>query len=269
MVPTARVKELIRALRDWPCTVFSVDPLVSTHRVNENSNVDLEEVMSQWRRVAAETRCAIELPSHIPKTGGDSEAHAGNLEAIRGASAIGAAARQVTTLARMSARTAERYGVAPEPARHLVRLDRAKGNYSSPAGSALWLRMQAVSLENHGLYPDWVGVFEVFPFELAAAGTEATRSQGREWNQRAAKLRAALEGLGMTPGERRPLSEVRDELVSRSGQSKSWIYENLVRVLPMHGSFDEETEHHPFTWSRDDSASGGKAVLFVHRSRLP
>jgi hypothetical protein len=212
VVPTPVVGELIRAPKDWQCIAFAVDPLISTHRANENSNTDLEAVMQQWRRVAFETNCAIEIPTHIPKSPENSEWHAGNLNAIRGASSIAGAARQVVTLARMSKDTAQSYGIDKKEARDLVRLDRAKGSYSPPAEEATWLQMRSVCLENNPEFPDWVGAFQPYPHQLKRV--EGVRDAGKD--ERLSSLRVGIKLLDVKPGKRVPLSAVIDELAGQT-----------------------------------------------------
>jgi RecA-family ATPase len=263
VIPEPIVEPLIEELRSWRPAVFSVDPFVSTHVTNENSNGDLEGVMSIWRYVAAETGVAISLPSHIPKNGGDSEAHAGNLEAVRGASAIGAAARIVNTLARMSPDTARKFDISDAERRHLVRLDEAKSSYTPKPENATWLCMHNVCLRNHPDRPDWVGVFRQYDKELKAADGSREAVRGEV----SAKLLKAVEQLGLMPGEERHLNDVKSQLRASVGKSESWIYDNIKKLLPRYdpgtgGAVDGESD---FCWDEVRPAKGGKPRPIIRR----
>jgi hypothetical protein len=250
VVPTPVVDELIRALRDWQCASFVVDPLISTFRAEENSNSDLEAVMTQWRRIASETGCAIELPTHIPKIHDSPEAHAGNLQAVRGASSIVGAARQVYTLARMAPETARKCAIEASLATRLIRIDQAKGNYSPPAEKATWLQMRGVCLGNDPEYPDWVGALELYG--------EITPVENDEGNDNDSKLRVAMRSAGIATARQAPLSDVIDQVCSVGGLSQSWVRSNISRVFPMHGSGQAAAEE--FSWSKE------KGKMIIHRS---
>lgn len=249
VIPTPRVGELIKLIKDNQVLVFSVDPIVSTHHTEENSNTDAEQVMTQWRHIAQETGAAIILPTHIRKTAGDSEAHAGDMEFIRGASSVVGAARQVCTLARMSKTTAKEYGIDDSERIHLVRLDNAKANYAPPAESAHWLEMRNQCLDNDPGHPDWVGVFRKSPHEFE----KVTNARDQKFNDRARSLRIAISMLGLQPGEKRPLSAVKEDLMAHADLSRSWIYDNLVKVLPKQFSTEAEINNAEYTWTKDST----------------
>lgn len=250
IVATPVVDELIRALRDWQCASFVVDPLISTFRAEENSNSDLESVMTQWRRIAAETGCAIELPTHIPKMHESPEAHAGNLQAVRGASSIVGAARQVYTLARMAPETARRCAIEASLANRLIRVDQAKGNYSRPSEAATWLQMRGVCLGNDTEYPDWVGALELYG-EIAPV-------DGDDGDGKDSKLRVAMRSAGIAKARHAPLSDVIDQICNVGGLSQSWVRANISRVFPQHGSGAAAAEE--FSWSKE------RGKLIIHRS---
>jgi hypothetical protein len=228
--------------------------------VRENDNADIEEVMSAWRRVAAETNASIDIAAHIPKSGRDPEAHAGNLDAIRGAGAAGGAARSVFTLARMNEDSAGLYGVAEEERRHLVRLDRAKGNYTPPADEATWLRMRPVCLDNDPLRPDWVGVFDSVVDLAEVAG--ARDADGAE---RDSKLRVAILSLDLRVGEHAQLSAVLPTLERLSGFGATTIRKRLPHILPEAGT--AEARDAIVYWENVAPKGGGLARLKLTRNR--
>ena len=146
---TVHVEGLVSTAKDLGAVMLVVDPLISTARgASENDNADTEFLVSIWRHVAKQTNAAVSLTHHTRKGSGDSEAHAGELNALRGGGALGGAVRFAFTLARMSVDTAERLRIPPEEARRLVRIDNAKANYSLPEAEARWLRLESVTIPN-------------------------------------------------------------------------------------------------------------------------
>jgi len=138
-----------------------IDPFISVHQSDENDNNSIQKAVDVLKHIAKEANVAIELVHHTRKaTGGsDSEAHAGNADAGRGASSLKDACRVVTTLSRMSKKTAKELSIDyEEVGRFLVRLDIGKGNYSGPPESAKWFKQVSVDIGNG----DAVGVHEVF-----------------------------------------------------------------------------------------------------------
>ena len=138
-----------------------IDPFISIHQSDENDNNSIQKAVDVLKHIAKEANVAIELVHHTRKaTGGsDSEAHAGNADAGRGASSLKDACRVVTTLSRMSKKTAKELSIDyEEVGRFLVRLDIGKGNYSGPPESAKWFKQVSVDIGNG----DAVGVHEVF-----------------------------------------------------------------------------------------------------------
>lgn len=132
-----------------------IDPLVSAHQVDENSNVQMDAVVKYFGKIANETRAAISIVHHTYKmphgTG------AGDQNTARGASAIVNATRISSTMTIMSVKEAETMRIPPEERRQFIRLDNAKGNMSPPAFGATWFKLHSVRLYNG----DSVGVMAV------------------------------------------------------------------------------------------------------------
>lgn len=148
--------QLAATIRERQISVVIVDPFVSSHAVQENSNGAVDAISKRWKRLAQETGCAVVLVHHTKKLGGREV----TAEDGRGAIALRDAARIVLTLNGMSQAEAEELGIS-EPAlrRSLVRIDVGKAN-RSPPGAATWVKLQSQSLDNgDGLEPpDFVGV---------------------------------------------------------------------------------------------------------------
>jgi RecA-family ATPase len=60
-----------------------IDPFVSSHKVPENDNGAMDEVVKAWGGIAGRTKCAIELVHHTRKIGG------GEITAEHGRGAVG------------------------------------------------------------------------------------------------------------------------------------------------------------------------------------
>jgi RecA-family ATPase len=257
------VDDLIRYIKDRDISALSVDPIVSTHQTDENSNIDAEQVMSVWRHVAKEGNCAINLPAHISKMtrGAESDSFAGSMDAMRGASAVVGAARQVHTLARMGKDTAKDYGIDDEMRLSLVRLDAAKGNYSPPAENATWLQMRGQSLQNDPLRPDWIGVFTEYQGGMVKAKGQ------RDQNEIDAEklLRLALQRLDLKRGQSVPVSEVQETLISTTKKGITTIRTQIPKFFPKHNSAEAENAEAEFTWEKKAKKGGGKKQLFIHR----
>ena len=142
-------------VREHGIGLFVVDPFVETHEVNENANAEIKAVAAMFREIARKGDCAVMLVHHTAKPPqGSSDGHAGNMNTARGASALTGVARIVQTLFSMSARDAERHGVAEEDRRLYVRLDDAKANVALITDRARWFRRESVTIAND----DEVGV---------------------------------------------------------------------------------------------------------------
>jgi len=158
--------ELIEFCIDSEIGLIICDPYVSLHDIPENDNTSQNEVVKVLRSICAQTKVALMIVAHTRKMGSDSEAHAGDAESMRGASAIKDGARIVTTLARMSKTTATKLGIPWETGNTLVRFDDAKKNLSALCDSESWFRLKSVQI----LSGDTVGV--PVPFDIEAARLE-------------------------------------------------------------------------------------------------
>ncbi len=147
---TQAVADVIVSIKEQGIIHLVIDPLVSTHRgVSENSNEEIEQVAEAIRHIAHETGCSIDLVHHSIKShAGNSESHAGDMNAARGASALIGAARIMYTLSSMSAKTATVLNIPPQLSARLVRLDPGKGNYSERDTSVRWFEKLSVDIGN-------------------------------------------------------------------------------------------------------------------------
>jgi hypothetical protein len=71
----------------------------------------------------------------------------GDMDRVRGASAISGAVRVMMTLSTMSPEESEKFGIAPDHRRRHFRIDGAKSNYA-PASDAEWWQLDGYQITN-------------------------------------------------------------------------------------------------------------------------
>lgn len=124
--------------------VLAIDPFVSSHEVDENSNSLIDSIVKRWKRLAFETGCSIVLVHHTKKMGGR-EVRA---EDSRGAVALINVARSTLVINPMSEAEGERFGITDvRERRSIVRVDDDKPNRAPPE-SAWWMQKVPVPLNN-------------------------------------------------------------------------------------------------------------------------
>jgi len=178
---------LTAALKIHKIDVLILDPFVSTHRVEENSNPAIDLVVKTFADIAEDADNAIDLVHHTRKTGGTEI----TAEDARGGSAAGAAARCVRILNWMTKDEAKKVGIGEEHRRLYFRVDRDKANFV-PLGKAVWRKLKSVPLDNgtDDLEGDWVGVVTPWavpdPFEGVTTNdlrkVQVTVSEGK-WRE--------------------------------------------------------------------------------------
>lgn len=173
---TERAVDLIRFCKEHDIGAIFCDPLVSLHDASENDNGEMERAIGVLKSICYETNAAMFISHHIPKGGADSESHAGNADASRGAGAVKDGCRIVMTLARMSKQSGENLGLDIHEYPRMIRLDDAKKNYSLVDAEATWFRMGSVKLANG----DWVGVPEAKNIKPLFETMSAT-GQKKKW----------------------------------------------------------------------------------------
>lgn len=143
VVNESAVQSIIKEILSRNVKLFLLDPFVECHSVNENDNSAIAIVAQQFRRIAAETGCAVSLVHHTSKGERNSR---GNMDKARGASALVSAARIAHTLYPMTEKEAKEYGVSQFRADWYVRIDKAKANLSPPGERLQWYEKKSVKL---------------------------------------------------------------------------------------------------------------------------
>ncbi len=126
--------------------VLIIDPFVSSHEVDENSNTKIDKIVKAWARVAKAADCVIVLVHHASKAGSAEV----NTNSARGASALASAARSLLTLNRMTSDDAKKYGIEEEQRRSYIVVSDDKHN-RAPAENGTWFKLNSVELGNGSL----------------------------------------------------------------------------------------------------------------------
>jgi len=205
-----------------------IDPFISTHQSDENDNNSIQKVVDVLKHVAKEANVAIELVHHTRKaTGGtNSEDHAGNADAGRGASSLKDACRVIATLARISQKNAKDQLIDYEhEGRFLVRLDSGKGNYSGPPESAEWFKQVSVDVGNG----DAVGPHEMFDMAEQKAISDSEKRQQK--NEQIAQHLLSIVCVAKVGVSRQ--TELIAQIVKEVGDSKSTWKTRVNDALPL------------------------------------
>lgn len=143
IAPTAAMEELKAICADSGADVLVCDPLAELHNAEENDNTAMRAVIAAFRTLAKDLGIAV-LILHHDRKGNNAP---GDMDRVRGASAISGAVRVMLTLTTMTAEEADKLGVQPEDRRRHFRIDGAKSNYA-PTQDAEWWRLEAREIGN-------------------------------------------------------------------------------------------------------------------------
>lgn len=122
--------------------IVILDPFAELHTSEENDNTAVRAVVSMFRAWAQLHQVAVGIIHHTRKG-----AMAGEVDSVRGASAMVGAARVVLTVAPMSEAEAEELSIPKDQRRTFFRVDTPKSNYA-PASDADWHELIEHELDN-------------------------------------------------------------------------------------------------------------------------
>ena len=143
VTPTDALDDLKTLIIEQQADYLFVDPLAELHTVDENSNTEMRSILAAFRQLAKELDIAVVILHHDRKGVGI----AGDVDRMRGASALQGAARIVLTLTRMTDEEAQALGIPPEQKNSFIRIDNAKANYT-PLGEAAWYQLTGQTIPN-------------------------------------------------------------------------------------------------------------------------
>jgi hypothetical protein len=135
---------MINKVKSLGIGVILIDPLISAHMVNENSNMAVQVVVAMLRRLARETGASVHPVHHIRKGNGDDA----TVDSVRGANALIGAARAARVLNKVSDEAAEKLGLEGDAAKGLFRIDDAKANLAAPSDKATYMQTIGVQIAN-------------------------------------------------------------------------------------------------------------------------
>jgi DNA polymerase bacteriophage-type len=141
------IRALTELMLEHHADVLSIDSFIRTHRVNENDNSAVQEVVECFEDIATAAQCAVHLWHHTRKAGGERA----TIETTRGAIAFVDACRSARILETMSAKEhTQLLEVQPEmlPAPFYFRAFNGKRNFAPPASQSDWYKLESVVLPN-------------------------------------------------------------------------------------------------------------------------
>jgi hypothetical protein len=235
---TIAVAEVIASIKQHGIVHIVIDPLISTHRgVSENSNDEIEQVIETIQHIAHETGCSIDLVHHALKSHShNTEVHAGDMNAARGASSLIGAARMVYTLSPMSKDTAEKMNLHPTQAARLVRLDIGKGNYAARDTNIRWFELEPFDIGNGDsgeIFCESDSIAVPKPWAQPMAHEQPASKDDERAVTRAAKLQRVRDVVAAAmPSERCEISKVRASIEHEFAIKKSAAHDLIKAAIP-------------------------------------
>ena len=138
------INKLIKYLRENEIDVVIIDPLRKTHRVAENDNVAMGEVIEIYEQVAEQANCAVLIVHHVRKGNGNET----TVDSLRGAVSIVNAARSVEMMEAMTKGQGEDFGLAEGRYKYFFRAFSGKLNFAPPIDEGDWYERVDVQLYN-------------------------------------------------------------------------------------------------------------------------
>lgn len=138
------VDALVEELKDRGIDYLDVDPFVSSHGVDENSNNAIDLVAKEYLSIARLANCAVSLTHHVRKPNG-TEASAND---ARGAVAMINAARSVLVLQKMTKEAGESLRVPECDRRKYLSVFDDKNNRAPTTIVADWYEFVGIGLGN-------------------------------------------------------------------------------------------------------------------------
>jgi hypothetical protein len=176
------IRALIRLVHKHHADVLSIDSFIRTHKVNENDNSAIQEVVECYEDIAFDGRCAVHLWHHTRKPSGSGEKV--SIESARGASAFIDACRAVRVMEKMTTKEhKELKQIQPDMLTpgHYFRTFSGKRSFAPPADQSDWFEIKNITLLNG----DDVGVVTAwkYPASQVPITPEVTECIIREINE--------------------------------------------------------------------------------------
>ena len=143
VTPTQAMEDLKKLVAEQDIDCLIVDPLAELHNAEENDNTAMRSILAAFRGFAKDTNTGVMVLHHDRKGVGI----AGDVDRMRGASALQGAARIVLTLTRMTEEEADALGIPQEDKASYIRIDNGKANYTK-LGEAMWYKLTSQTIAN-------------------------------------------------------------------------------------------------------------------------
>jgi hypothetical protein len=143
VTPTQAMEDLKKLVIEQEIDCLIVDPLAELHNAEENDNTAMRSILAAFRGFAKDTNTGVMVLHHDRKGVGV----AGDVDRMRGASALQGAARIVLTLTRMTEEEADALGIPQEDKASYIRIDNGKANYTK-LGEAMWYKLTSQTIAN-------------------------------------------------------------------------------------------------------------------------
>lgn len=143
-IPGGLIASIEDAIVRLGVDLVSLDPLLKSHGVDENSNVHMDALMNELSALASRRNIAIDILHHTSKGSDDP----GNAQRGRGASSVNTSARLVNTMNVMGREEAQRFNISEQARKRYVRVDHAKVNLAPAPEEATWFELIGVRLGN-------------------------------------------------------------------------------------------------------------------------
>jgi hypothetical protein len=234
------VAGIIQQMKERKIDVVIVDPFISAHEVDENDNSKIQQAAALFVRIASETNAAVEIVHHVKKGAGVGKNEV-TADSGRGAGALKDKARSVRIINGMTAKEAEKAGVAVEDRFDYFRVGNGKSNLTRRSGKSEWRKMVSIDLGNArrfwdfgdsvGVVTEWrwpspeAAIEDVQPddFEKIAAviaqGSCKSNVQAKDW---VGKAVADALGLELTN---------KDDKASIKLMIAGWIQAGRIQVV--------------------------------------
>jgi hypothetical protein len=152
------IRALTNLMIEHQADVLSVDSFIRTHKVHENDNSAIEEVIECFEEVATAANCAVHLWHHTRKGNGEGA----SVDSLRGAKSITDACRSARIFETMTKETAQKLKI--EHPGYYFRSFSGKRNFAPPMDESDWFKFVSVELNNSPFFGDDVGVVERWQF---------------------------------------------------------------------------------------------------------
>jgi hypothetical protein len=229
----ALLNYMINKVKALGIGVILIDPLISAHMVNENSNMAVQVVVAMLRKLARETGASVHPVHHIRKGNGDDA----TVDSVRGANALIGAARAARVLNKVSEEAAEKLGLEGDAGRGIFRSDDAKSNLAAPADKATYMQTIGVQIANgeHIAVVRTVNLPDAFEGVTAEAAMKCQRAIGKAAEDEPLRESSQAKAwVGHTIGE---LLDI--DTTEKAGKGrvtailKQWVKTDVLRVEKM------------------------------------